>query len=80
MRQLSGGIRHSQRRGQTDTPEPSQSCTSPAPPPPHMSFSPAVAAKPRTFNMCSVTKLIQHLRKVNLKLKMMNDKQSLCKN
>ncbi|XP_045805645.1 uncharacterized protein LOC123898676 isoform X1 [Trifolium pratense] len=42
MRQLSGGIRHSQRRGQSDPPEPSQSCTSPAPPPPHMSFSPGV--------------------------------------
>ncbi|PNX65082.1 hypothetical protein L195_g054354 [Trifolium pratense] len=45
MRQLSGGIRHSQRRGQSDPPEPSQSCTSPAPPPPHMSFSPGTVYK-----------------------------------
>ncbi|GAU48222.1 hypothetical protein TSUD_371220 [Trifolium subterraneum] len=43
MRKLSGGIRHSQRRGQCDPPKPSQSCTSPtAPPPPHMSISPGV--------------------------------------
>ncbi|GAU32133.1 hypothetical protein TSUD_218840 [Trifolium subterraneum] len=42
-RKLSGGIRHSQRRGQCDPPKPSQSCTSPtAPPPPHMSISPGV--------------------------------------
>jgi hypothetical protein len=42
MRQLGGGIRHSKRRGRTDPPEPSQSCTSPAPPSPspHMSFCP----------------------------------------
>jgi hypothetical protein len=40
MRQLSGGIIHSQRRGQSDPLESSQSCTSPVPPPPPQHMSP----------------------------------------